>query len=699
MNTRTLPHRHILHGVVFFTLALAAACSDSLTAPDLTEPDPGTQQPTDPTTDPDSTASQPDSTSITRGSVSASGQVEETEDGFKVDGQLTMNLGDTSDVVFHNADVDVQFDASGRMTGMSGTVEIPSPHRRITFEDPVQAHVGMFTGKYLNENAKLPILLRDDTEYFVYDVKASYQMNIATGDTGEDAVKPIAVRAPLGGRITMIVDYTDPMYFTYGALDLLGSSGVAWSLHHRLPFKPWNEVENLGAFEGGTERVGSMTIFKILGVEGQLVENEYSEVHLLAEDPFASSLRAGYQAGFNGNGSLDLFVKDVVGIDLPLASVSGGVWSEVSTGDGFQGHLYARGRTTNDYSWWPTFIPARPVTTLDVHSFLKSDGQFDVALRGEYGWDFPDGRQSMVGEFDLSNDAFTLQGTMVAGADQLAVGGVVTKDSTTLYVKPPQVLLDGVQQSVNDEVFTRIADAQKAWEDLKKATEDYEIELSLRGLRSSLPTIADKAKAELSRQVSNAIAGQKGKLWYSSFKSHMNSAVKPYYRQLDELKAAASDINDTQATRDRIEAALRGLAAKKIFRTTYKYSKPIVGTLYSRKITVRILSDAQAAKLIEAANNVKYIKETSDRRISMGQIYDQVHDRALFERVRNDIKDGVVRISSIDELGVVCPHGLDKKAFNLYVKISGERYEAGSIPALTVPELAKRVADIMVDLL
>ena len=159
-----------------------------------------------------------------------------------------------------------------------------------------------------------------------------------------------------------------------------------------------------------------------------------------------------------------------VGIDLPLASVSGGVWSELSTGDGFQGHLYARGRTTNDYSWWPTFIPARPVTTLDVHSFLKSDGQFDVALRGEYGWDFPSGRQSMVGEFDLSNEAFTLQGTMVAGSDQVSVGGVVTKDATTLYVKPPQSLLDDVQKRINDEVFSRIDDAQKAWEDLKKAT-------------------------------------------------------------------------------------------------------------------------------------------------------------------------------------------------------------------------------------
>jgi hypothetical protein len=691
MNTRTLPHRkHLLRGIVVFSLTAAAACGDNPTAPDLKDPV-VEQPPTEPNTE------QP--TSITRGSVSATGDVKETEDGFTVDGELAMNLGDTSTVVFHNADVQVHFDATGRMTGMTGTVQIPSPHQRITFEDPVQAHVGMFSGRYLNQNADLPILLRDDTDYFVYDVKASYQMNIATGETGEDAVKPLAVRAPLGGRITMVVDYTDPMYFTYGALDLLGSSGVAWSLHHRLPFKPWNPVENLGSFEGGTERVGSMTIFKILGVEGQLVENEDSEVHLLQEDPFASDLRAGYQSGFNGNGSLDLFVKDVVGIDLPLASVSGGVWSELSTGDGFQGHLYARGRTTNDYSWWPTFIPARPVATLDVHSFVKSDGQFDVALRGEYGWDFPAGRQSMIGEFDLSNEAFTLEGTMVAADDSLSVGGVVTREATTLYVQPPQELFDGVSKRVNDEVLSRIDEAQKAWENLQKATEDYEIELSLRGLRSALPSIADQAKAELQKQVSSAIAGQKGKIWYSDFKSHMNKTVAPYYRQLDALKAAAADINDNQQSRDAIESALRGLAAKKIFSTTYKYTKPIVGTLYSRKITVRVMTDAQAAKLVEAANNVRYIKETSDRRLSMRQIYDQVDDRALFERVRNDIKDGMIRIRGVEELGVVYRHGLDTPAFDLYVKIDGERHEAGSIPALTLAELVKRISEIMIDAL
>jgi hypothetical protein len=688
MKTRTLPRRkQVLRGVVVFSLSALAACGDNPTAPDVETPVGGGNVAAGPPT------------SITRDDLHPSGDVTETDDGFTVDGELEMSTSDTSSVVFHNANVQVRYDASGRVTQMTGTVEIPSPHERITFEDPVQARIGLFTGRYLNEQGDLEILLRDDTDYFVYDVQASYQMNVATGETGDDAVKPIVVKAPLGGRITMIIDYDDPMYYTYGAIDLLGSAGLAWSQHHRLPFRPWNPVEDLGAFEGGTERVGSMTLYKIFAVEGQMVDNEYTEVHMVREDPLASDLRTGYQSGFNGNGSLDLFVKDVVGVDLPLATVSGGVWRELSTSDGFQGHIYARGRTTQDYSWWPTFIPARPVQVLDVRAFVKSTGAFDVGLRGEYGWDFPAGRQSMIGEFDLSDEAFTLEGTMVAADDSLSVGGVVTRDATTLYVQPPQALFDGVAQRVNDEVLPRIAEAQEAWENLEKATEDYEVELSLRGLRSSLPSIVDKAKAELQKQVASAIAGQKGKIWYSDFRDHMNSAVKPYYRQLDELKAAAGDIRDNQASRDRIEAALRALAAKKIFSTTYKYTKPIVGTLYTRKITVRLLTDAQAAKLVEAANNVKYIQETSNRRLSMGQIYDQVDDKALFERVRDDIQDGVVRIRAIEELGVVFQHGLDDPGFELYVTIDGKRHEAGRIPALTLAELLERLPGIMIDAL
>jgi hypothetical protein len=691
MKTSTLPRRaHLFRAAFIVGVSMAAACSDSPTDPASSK---------DPGGDPGQPPPGAPATGITRGDLHATGTVHETSDGYTVDGELSMATGDSGTVVFHNAAVRVSFDASGHVTGLTGTVEIPSPSKRITFADPVRAQVGLFNGRYLNEHGDLGILVEDDTDYFVYDVSVALQMNVATGDTGEGATEPVVVRAPVGGRILMVVDYEDPMYYTFGSQDLLGSAGVGWSLHHRIPFQPANPVSDLGSFEGGSTRVGSMSFFKILSVDGQLVDNEYSELHLVQKDPLASSLRAGYQAGFNGDVGLDLFVKDIAGIEVPLAGASGGVWSDVSTDQGFQGHVYARGRTTQDYSWWPSFIPARPVTELDVDAFVKSDGTFEVGAEGEYGWDFPDGVQSMAGKFVFRPDSLALEGTFQDGDVTLSVGGRVTRDATTLLVQPPQQLLDAISNQVNDEVLPRISDAQKAWENLEAATADYDFELSLRGLRSSLPDMVDVARKAISDAIASAVASQKGKVWYGDFRDQMNAAAKPYYQQLDALKAAAQDIHDNQTTRDAIAAALRGAAAKKIFTTTYKYTVPVLGTLYSRTITVRVLTDAQAAQLIGAADNVKYIQETSDRRIGMQQIYDQVDDKALFEQVRDDVQDGVIKIRGIDELGVVCRGTGDQASFDLYASIDGRRHDAGTVSALTVAALLERLPGIMIDAL
>ncbi len=168
MNTLNLPQRnHLLRGALVLWLSALAACGESPTGPSV---DPG----------PDGPPKNLPPTSISRSDLKPSGNVIETDDGFKVDGELAMATSDSSEVVFHDADVQVRFDASGRVTGLEGEVEIPSPHRRVSFENPVRARVGLYTGRYLNEQGDLGILLEDDTDYFVYDVGVNLQMNVAT---------------------------------------------------------------------------------------------------------------------------------------------------------------------------------------------------------------------------------------------------------------------------------------------------------------------------------------------------------------------------------------------------------------------------------------------------------------------------------------------------------------------------------------
>lgn len=668
------------------------ACGESPTATvDDTEPVPDTVTP----------LTELPATKLTRDDLEPSGDVTETEDGFVVDGSLTMTTSDTSEVTFNNADLAVRYDDQGRVRSISGRAEIASPHERIEFEDPVRAEVGFFPGKWLNENRDLGIVLQDDTDYFVFDFELRLQMNVATGETGEEATRPISVQAPVGGRALMIVDYADPMYYVWGEQDLLGGIGTGWSLNQRIPFRPTHGVDAVpdwGAFDGGSIRKGNFPVFKVLKVSGVTVDNNYTEVHMSTEDPLSSDLRRGYRQGHDGSMEFDLGIKDMVGIALPLASASGGVWAEASVQDVFQGYAYAQGETTDDLSWWPQFVPIKPASSLAARTYLTHEGAFQIALEGTYGWEFPDGLQTMSGVFDLSNEAMLLEGRVVSGDIEYALGGQVTEAWTRAYFQPPQQLMDEIASEVNDEVLPRIDEAEKAWNDLQEATADYEFELSLRGIRDDIPPMIQEGRSRLAAGVAGAIASQDGKIWESDFRSKIQAADNVYYQQLAQLEAAVTNATDNATTRTILERELREMAARKTFVFTYTYKDPIFGTtLYSTTIRRTILTDSQANRLIEAADNVYRIQETSDRKIQLQQVYDTVNDRELFEEVRDDLRDGVLIMRGIEELGFVVEH--DAPAFALYARIDGTTRQAGTISALTLEQLMVELPGVMIDAL
>lgn len=694
MEFPTLPLRSratVLALALWGGLALVA-CGDGATGP---EPVLDDDLPADTLTPID----QLPPTGLSRDDLEPTGNVVETDDGYTVDGELAVATSDTSQVRLANAELRVRFDEQGRVRSISGKAEIASPHERIEIEDPVRADVGFFPGRWLNENRDLGILLREDTDYFIFDFQLQLKMNIATGDTGEDATRPVTVQAPVGGRALMVVDYTDPMYYVFGEQDLLGSVGTGWSLGQRIPFRPDHAVavQEFGAFDGGAIRKGSMSIFKVFKVSGVVVDNEYTELHMNTEEPLESDLRTGYRQGFNGALEFDLGIRDMVGISLPIASASGGVWGEAAVQGGFSGYAYAAGATA-DFSWWPDFIPARPVSALDARAYVTSEETFEVGLEGTYGWEFPAGEQSMSGAFTLGNDGMFLEGSVVSGDVEFVVGGHVTEATTRAWFDPPQELLDEIAGQVNDEVLPRIEEAEQAWQDLQEATADYEFELSLRGIRDDLPRWVDEGRARLTDGVNAAIRAQDGKIWEADFRSRIRAADNVYHDQLSQLRAAALNATDNATTRAVLERELREMAARRIFTFRYTYRDPVFGTtLYSTTVTRRILSDTQANRLIEAADNVYRIQETSDRRIRLQDVYDTVNERALFEDVRDDLRDGVLIMRGIDELGFVYVH--DDPAFRLYSVIDGTTRQVGTIEGLTMGELLAGLPDIMIEAL
>jgi hypothetical protein len=566
-------------------------------------------------------------------------------------------------------------------------VQIPIPHSRIAFAEPVRADVGVFTGRFLNEERDLGILLKDETDYFVFFARTALKYSLATGETGGGATQSMVVHEPTaGGRILMIVDYRDPMYYVYGEMDLLGAAGIGWSLNDRIPFVPKLAVDGLGTFDGSSTRTGTFPFKKIMSITGQIVDNRATELHLSQEDPFASDLGAGYQAGFNGTLSLDLALKELFGIEIHIAEASGGIKAEAGTQTGFNGYAFARGMTSRDLSWWPAFLPARPVRELEVQARIESSGGFRVLTTGEYGWDFPAGRAAMTGSFELTNQAMTLKGSTTGAPVNLNLTGVVTLPSTTLFIEPPPELLAIIHKDVNDQVLAQIAGAQKAYDDLTRATENYQFEVSLRGIRALIPDIVRVAKKGIDDGIAEAFSGKEKEFWYGAAVNIANVFAQPYKDRLDAVAAEARK-GDNAATRAALEGALRTLLRNKTIEVC-PLNLICVGPF-------DILTEGQADNIALAADYVKYIPAASNVMISMRQIYNLIPERLIFEQVRDDIKDGLLVMEDIGELGLVIPHQ-GERTFSLYAVIGGTRYEVGAIEALTIEALAARLPEAMI---
>ena len=226
---------------------------------------------------------------ITEDDLEPKGNITETENGYLVEGSLTIKTDSEESIVFAEADLDVQFDDNGNLASISGTTEIPAPSNYFEFETPVQADIGFFTGKFLNENRDFEIKLVDERSYFVFAVSAGLELKLGVNDN-PDAHKPLSIEAPVGGHITFIADYTDPMFFFSLGGDALGgddsnsdnSNGDSSSSHNKLAsvsfggsfgsnfvYEPTNPVQgNVVSFQANQVTGGTVSFFKLLEVSG-----------------------------------------------------------------------------------------------------------------------------------------------------------------------------------------------------------------------------------------------------------------------------------------------------------------------------------------------------------------------------------------------------------------------------------------------
>ena len=299
-----------------------------------------------------------DDGTLTKNSLKAEGTVTETDDGMTVDGKLTITTPEEEKIVLDDADITIEYNKDGTIKKMEGTSKVPSPTDYMEFTEPVQADLGYYSGKFLNDNWDLDILLVDDRFYLAFKIAVALELKVGA-NSDPNATKPLSIKPPVGGHILYIFDYTDPFYFYSAAQDALGSMCFGESFEGNIPYVPIQPVEQIVTFDGSSVRCGSFPVFQVIDVSGTLIQGTEFNVELVEENPFPLNFSAGYAAGINGAFDLTLPISSWISFSIPLGEASAAITVEGGT-SGVKAQAFINGLAKPDNSWWPEFIPVKP---------------------------------------------------------------------------------------------------------------------------------------------------------------------------------------------------------------------------------------------------------------------------------------------------------------------------------------------------
>ena len=649
------------------------------------------------------------------------GNVVESGNGMSVDGKLTITTSDEEEVVLEDAEITIEYNDDGTVKSMEGTATVPSPTDYMEFTDPVQADLGYYSGKYLNENWDLEILLVENRFYLAFKIAVALELKVGA-KSDPNATKPLSIKPPIGGHILYIFDYTDPFYFYSAAQDALGSMCFGESSEGNIPYVPIQPVEEIVTFDGKSVRCGTFPMFKVIEVSGVMIQGTDFNVELVEEEPFPLSFSAGYGAGINGEFELSLPINNWITFAIPLGEASAAITTEAGT-NGIKAQAFLNGLAAPDNSWWPDFIPVKPGGQIRTSGYVQQEGEFDLELSGEFNLELPSRTYDVEGIMGANNESFTMAGNVLANNLTWAASAEFRKDETEFKATPPQELIDNINNLVNSNIDSAITKAETAIADLEKATEDYELELSLRGLRSAIPTIVSEAKKRIADEIAAGIKSGRDQankilsdnnlaLCSDDISKQVNKLDDPYIAALDRLEKAAKETNDNETTRKEIEAALRDLAKlnrlnKSITVTitggNKKVNNPspipdvpacsIFSDDYKRTVSidVEVLTPEQVALLNEAADNVKYIAETSDIKIKAEEILANIPSTEIMEQLKQDIQNGTKQIPSIDEVGFINHHSDD--TFSYYWTANEERTDLADVDIFDPNSIAEAIID------
>lgn len=640
---------------------------------------------------------------------------EGADSGYTTQGDVEVNIAGEP-VMIESANLKVEFDADENLVSLVGEGQLPPTIGNFfAINSSAKVRLGLYTGAEINADPDIDILLKDEFYYLVY--YAGISTDIEVGNRKGGAGESITLTSPLGAEILMIADPLDTFYYYY-ANTPAGIKGVGESDQGFIPFEPNQPSPFLDSFEGheiykaGTSL--GIKVFDFFNIVGDRISKNPQFEDINWEDPLNSDIEL--KVGFNGVADFALSIFGVGLFEFPVAAAS----STIDVGLDRQ-QMAMQMTIAPDVSWQPDWFTILPSTEVVGEWVINGDETFSAKLSGQYTSNFPDA--NMSGSMLLNNDGATLEAQIPDAKVPLSVSAQFI-NSQTIYTLLAEVdIADDVKESVDEAFDTEVAEKTAALDDLEAKTENYEIEVSLNGLRAALPAIADGAIAQIraipegvrSSVRSNVISEINNRRTCTIFgcvpsnsardslanaagnaaKLDADNQIVAPLAAMTELKfrALQGDAEEfRQALEDALFEAHRYRVVSGTIRVNINMPSPISDYTHTHNYSERVINTTNSDRILSAAQNAHRIQQTSDLRIEASDIYDAIPTEEAIEKARSDLAAGLTNIPTFEGAGLT----IAGNAKTSFILLSGEQ-RAVEFNVLNPVELLQGIAEVVSD--
>ncbi|MEM9173328.1 MAG: hypothetical protein AAGA84_11560, partial [Pseudomonadota bacterium] len=666
---------------------------------------------------------------LSRANFVPSGTTTPTDDGYRAVGTLTMNTGEREQV-FENADLTLEFDEQGNLLDIFGETDLPP-----ALADNVAVNVGvrsflrMMSGAQISADPTFDILLPDDINYFVYFLSAGVELTV-TNPVDRSIVNVENLEVPLvEGEIHIISDPTDTMLYRYGELNGTGA-GRGESFNRLIRFEPIQNFPGLEPFSGDSVERGQITFglkggVELVEIEGYRVMREPSFSDINWDDVLNSVIE--HRTGTNGTAQFGVSVLNVGVFDFADANLSALFVTEPLRRESIWSFSVDIAAGQQDV-WVPDWFHVLPRGGFSANANFDNIGSFFFDIGGTFESTIP--TADISGSMQLSNEGAVFQGQTAGEGEPLVLSLEFLNFETTGRVEYPTSFESTLRDDVSDALDRELERIDRAMADLEEATENYEFEVSLRGLRESLPVMMDTA-ITTAQQIPGTVAGRARDAALArmrttcttvvfatvcvddvvnendiadsvaaSARSQATANIASHVTAMQNLKSRALE-DDDEALREALRAALSEAYNQRTYSRRIRITRQINAgpfnttlTMYDETYTRQILNSSDAAAVAEARDNAPQIQVTSDRRIAAQDVVDSLPIRENVEQTKQDVNAGTQTLPIPTGFGYTAS-GLDYSAF---VIVDGEEY-ATELNVLSPAEALEAGADAVAELL